>query len=95
MPVNPIIKANAADYGVVEYYDHFDNIKGQALIINNCNFKNEKENSSKYEAIKHLSYQCFLVGVPKRANRLAHSTSERHSRRGMNTLGSRIPSVIS
>jgi len=44
MPVNPIIKANAADYGVVEYYDHFDNIKGQALIINNCNFKNEKEN---------------------------------------------------
>jgi hypothetical protein len=37
----------------------------------------------------------WFVGVPKRVYRFFHSSSERHSRRGMKTLGSRIPSVTS
>jgi hypothetical protein len=37
----------------------------------------------------------FFVGVPKRVCRMAHSSAERHSRRGINTFGSLIPAVIS
>ena len=37
---------------------------------------------------------CF-VGVPKSVYRCCHSSVDRHSRRGMKTLGSLMPSVTS
>ncbi len=37
----------------------------------------------------------FFVGIPKILYRFIHSFAERHSGRGINLLGSRIPSVTS
>ena len=39
--------------------------------------------------------QFFFVGLPKRAYRMAYSSSVRHSLRGMKTLGLLIPAVTS
>ena len=53
--------------------------------------KNFQYNSIK----KNVLYMFFFIGVPKRVSRMAHSTSERHSRRGMNTFGLLMPAVTS